>query len=242
MKTNLLNQNLNNLLKSVEQNLQQYLKEKKPDNLHNLRLDIKKIKALFSFAEKGYNKKYRLTELKPLFKRAGEIREIQINSNLLSELPNPPTLLINQLKKKEKLLIQKLTQNSSPLFELIIDFRKKIALPKSLPDKKTISDYFEEGQLKSIKKLRSKKRERVHQYRTKIKKLMYAYNILPKRIQKEIKWNETEIDKQQEKLGNWHDTYAAIHFLSQEQVTHKTAQLIDDLIKKEKKQFKALFK
>ena len=81
----------------------------------------------------------------------------------------------------------------------------------------------------------------MHRYRSKIKKLLFIYNALPNKIKKEIKLNELEIDKLQKMLGDWHDTYSAINFFSQEQFPMNTAEYILKLKAKEKRQFNALF-
>jgi len=231
-----------NLLKSIEQNLLIYKKYKHPHCLHHLRVDIKKIKAVFSFAESVYKKKYSTTKLKPLFNKTGEIREIQINIHLLSEFPHPPERIITELKKKENLLIEQFLKHGSRYIWRIKNFRKNVCLPEILPDKITITKYFNKEKQKSNKKLVSKNREDVHRYRTKIKKIMYVYIALPRRIKKEIELNEVEINKLQEKLGDWHDTYSAINFLSNEHFPINTSEYILKLKEKENRQFNALFK
>jgi CHAD domain-containing protein len=242
MKKNLLNHYVVNLLKSIEQNLSIYIEDKQPEYLHNLRVDIKKIKAAFSFSENVYNEKYNTAKLKSLFNKAGKIREIQINIHLLGLFPHPPEMLIEQLRKKENILTQQFIKCGSRYGRLIKEFRKNVCLPEILPNKKTINKYFKKEKQKANKKLKNKDREDLHRYRAKIKKLMYVYNVLPKRIQKEIELNETEINRQQQKLGDWHDTYSTINFLSHEFFPIKTAENVVKLKEQEKRQFNALLR
>lgn len=240
MERNLLNNYVLDRFKSIEQNLSAYTKDKKPEFLHRLRVEIKKIKAVFSFAEYIYKQKHDATKLKPLFLKAGKIREMQINIHLLSAVPLPPKRLVTQLKKKETILIQQFIKNSSRYILLIKDFRKKACLPEILRSKKTIIKYFKKEREKANKTLQDIDREGMHEYRKKIKKMMYIYSALPKRMQKKIELNEAEINKQQKKLGDWHDTYSAINFFSHAHFPMQTSELILKLQKKEKRQFNTL--
>ena len=242
MKKNLLKHYVVNRLKSIEQNLSIYIQDKKPESLHHLRVEIKKIKAVFSFSKKVYKEKYNTAKLKPLFNKAGKIRETQINIHLLGLFPYPPEKLIEQLKKKEYILTLLFVKCSSRYVRLIKEFRKNICLPKILPNKKRINKYFKKEKQKANKKLKNNDRKDLHRYRTKIKKLMYVYNFLPKKTQKEMELNETEINKQQGMLGDWHDTYSTTNFLSHEYLPMKTAENVVKLKEKEKRQFDVLLR
>ncbi|MBK8698521.1 MAG: CHAD domain-containing protein [Saprospiraceae bacterium] len=96
-------------------------------------------------------------------------------------------------------------------------------------------------QKKANKILQDKDREGMHQYRKKIKKLMYVYNVLPKKIQKMIDFNKTELNNQQKRLGNWHDNYAAINYFSDEHIPLETSEYFQKLKKREERQFNALY-
>jgi CHAD domain-containing protein len=239
MKKNLLNIYIVNRLRSVEQNLSNYKKDKNPENLHRLRVDIKKIKAIFSFAENAYKEKYDTPKLKPLFQQAGKIREIEINIRLLPAFQSTPKRIIDQLKKKKKILIQQFIKNISSNIKLIKDYSKEVSLPAKLPHTKVIKKYFKKEEQKANKIL-SGTREDIHTYRIKIKKLMHLYNALPERIQKKIKWDKEKISEQLKKLGNWHDTYSAITFFSHLHFPKKSTEFIIKLKEKEKRQFDAL--
>jgi CHAD domain-containing protein len=240
MEKNLLNNYVLESLESLEQNLTTYTKDKNPESLLHLRVDIKKIKAVFSFAEIIYKEKYDTKKLKLLFSRAGKIREMHINIHLLSTFPHPLEKLINHLRKKENILIEQFIKNG-PRFEMLVkDFRKKTFFPELLPSKKIIIKYFKNEKKKANKILRKKDRECMHAYRKKIKRMMYIYNSLPQRMQKAIELNKTEINKIQKKLGNWHDTYSAINYLSHAQFPIKPSKHILKLKEKEERQFNTL--
>ena len=83
MKKNVLNSYVIDRLLSVEKNLSAYAKDKHPEHLHRLRVDIKKVKAVFSFVDKVYEEENDTNDLKTMFDDAGKIREIEINIQLL---------------------------------------------------------------------------------------------------------------------------------------------------------------
>ena len=83
-------------------------------------------------------------------------------------------------------------------------------------------------------------RDDVHQYRVRIKRLVYIYNALPNKIQPKIDLNEAVINEQQKKLGDWHDTYSASTFFSKGTFPVPTAQYVEKLKEKEKKKYNAL--
>lgn len=242
MKNSLFNNYLFDLLDSLEQNLTAYITDQNPESLHRLRLDIKKIKALFSFAEYMNQEKYDATTLKPLFHKAGEIREMHINIHLLSSAPQPPKRLITQLKKEENILTQQFIEIGSGYIKLVKDFKGGICFPEIRWGKKRIIKFFEKEQKKTNEILQHIDREGLHEYRKKLKKMVYVYNALPKRIQNKIDLNEAGITKQQKKLGDWHDTYSAIHFLASKPLPLKTAEYVFKLKEEEKRRYNKLLR
>jgi CHAD domain-containing protein len=238
MKENLLYYHVSNHLKSIEKHLAAYSKNGKPKHLHLLRLDIKVAKALFSFAEDLYNEPYSAIELKSVFQKTGEIREIQI----ISSSKHLPEKLIRELKKKENFLKKQLRRDIPKYVKFIESFRKGVILPSDLPDKQMIKVYFEKEFMKANQDFQNQDREGLHQFRKSIKKMMFVYDVLPKKLRKEIDLNERHINKLQEKVGNWHDTYCSIEFLSYQYFKQKPVEYIAKLKQKEIRQFNALFK
>ena len=240
MEKNVLNKYVFDLLESLEKHLSTYRKDKKPKHIHHLRVDIKKINALLSFARYMYQEKYDTSKLKPLFHDAGKIREMQLNVQLLRAVPNFTEKTLTRLEKKEKILIHRFTKKESRYFKLIKYFKKKASLPEILPSKKTIKAYFSSEQKDAAGILEHVDRDGLHRYRKKIKKIMYIYCALPRRMQNEIELNKAEINKLQKKLGVWHDTYSAIVFFSREPISTELSPYIMELKKKEKRQYNRL--
>ncbi|WHF51816.1 CHAD domain-containing protein [Chryseobacterium gotjawalense] len=241
MEKNLLKYYIFKRLDSIGKHLSEYPNDRKPKHIHGLRVDIKMIKAVFSFAGKVYQEKYDATRLRPLFQEAGKIRVSKITIRMLACDPSLPKNLISKLQNKEDILVRSFIGNCSKYTFLIQDFRKEISLPEKLPGKNTIKKYFKNEIKKATKILKLKDREKMHRYRMKIKKIMYLYNALPPEIEKEIQLNEAEIKKQEKKLGNWHDTYSAMMFLSTGHLRMKESPCFSNIKEKEKEEFNALF-
>lgn len=240
MKKNILNNHVFDHLESLEQNLSSYLVEQKPEYLHQLRLDIKKIRAVFTFASKIYKEKFKATSLKPLFQKAGKIREIHINIELLKEDPDSPENLIPTLKEKENILVQDFIENASAFHLLVKDFHTQVSLPKKLPGKMKIKKYFKKEQEKANKILRQTDSEGLHEYRIRIKKILYAFKALPEELQQKIELDKELIKKHQKELGQWHDTYAALEFYSNEDLSKEATEYISKLKEREKRELSAI--
>lgn len=240
MKKDLLYHHVTDHLKSIEKHLYAYSKNNRPKHLHLLRLDIKIAKALLSFAQEVYKEPHSTVELKLLFQKAGEIREIQIMIQLIGSSDDPPQVLIRQLEKKERFLKQKFLNNISRYIKSIKEFRQGVSLPSVLPTQETIKTYFDSQWMIANQKFENKDREGLHQFRKVIKKLMYIYNALPKKLRKEIELDKVPINKLQEKVGKWHDTYSAVDFLSRQHFSKNLVDYIAKLEEKERKQFNSL--
>ncbi len=241
MKNKLLTSFVLDNLQSIEQHLSSFIKEKKPKYLHRLRVDIKEIKAVYSFSDYVYKKKYNTGKLQALFDKAGKIRELQINIHLLSLFPRSPKRLIYQLKLKVNTLIQQFIKKGQWYIEHIADFRKAVCFPEKKLGKKIVKRYFKKVRNQAAKTMETIDRGGLHRYRIKIKKLMYVYKMLPQNLQKKIRWNEVLIKKQQHKLGEWHDTYSAVNFLSQKHFPKRTTEYISKLKDRERHQFNVLY-
>lgn len=240
MKSHSLNLYICNRLKSVERHLRAYKVGENPKTLNKLRVDIKKIKAVFSFIKDIYDFSNRKKVLQPLFKNAGKIRELQININLLNDLPHPPKPLISQLEKSELIFIRQFINNISDYTNKVKNYRDFFSLPSSLPKNKIIKKYFKKIAVKAKKMMRKLDRSDLHLFRKKIKKILYSYNALPKKLQVVKEVNKMKINEMQKRVGSWHDTYSAIIFLSHHRILDKKKYILA-LKEKEKKQFKNLY-
>jgi CHAD domain-containing protein len=239
MKKDVLQYYVLERLQLVEENLLAYKKTRRPERLHNLRVEIKKIRAAFAFAKDVYREKFNADPIKPLFKKAGEIRELLINISMLKSKSVAQTKLVNELQKKAKNLRLEFVKQATEYDKEVKKFRAAIDMPDQLPDKGKVKRYFKKAIGKAKTDLEHKNRENLHDLRKRIKTIMYAYHLLPKKLRKEVDVNEDFIDQLQQKTGDWHDTYAAIDFLKNMKIEGADTW-IASLRKKEQRQFNAL--
>ncbi|MCS5489851.1 CHAD domain-containing protein [Algoriphagus limi] len=238
MKKNLLNSYVSKLLESIEKQLSSYLKEKDPECLHKLRVEIKKIKAINSFARKIYERDFNSELLKPLFKKAGEIRETELTIQLLKSLSPSPNNLISKAESQKSELVLQFLSSGSEYFQAISEYRNELRFPEKLGDKKVIKEFFDKAKDNAQKILLGYDREGMHTYRRKIKNLVYIYDVLPKKLQEEIDLDKKLILKQQHQLGEWHDLYVAVQILSSLKISNGAQESIEKLKVGEEEQFR----
>jgi CHAD domain-containing protein len=185
-------------------------KEKKhePENFHQLRLEIKKTRAvlaLLSSCTSSIDLKSKLSPFRSLFKQAGKIRELQLHKNYLhkhsgsDEMPVYNNTLEKQtteeikrfsaLKKQKEIQGLTLTSNSLRLSPININ-------------EDTIETSLEKEQ-ESILKLLGKEKlkvPQVHDLRKRIKSFYFLSTLFPIKKKKLKHLNEF-----QELMGKWHD-------------------------------------
>lgn len=199
-------------MKEREQSIKAFLTGKREtpevEDLHHLRLEIKKTRAtvsLLSAVNKGSKIKERLAPYRALFKQAGKIRELQLHEsylkkhNILPELPAYQKLIqaeteaelrrLMALKKDKRLLRLANTQ--------LVNGKERLVL-----DEEKLRDYLmveQEHILHLLKKDKLKISE-THDLRKRIKSYHFLSTLLPPK-KKRLKG----LDRFQELLGKWHD-------------------------------------
>lgn len=189
--------------------------EKAPDSytvetFHELRVEIKKLKALFeliAFCYKKFKSRKTFKPFRTIFKEAGRIRELQLEQTILEEQPNFHLLkkYPNRLKKQEikktknffsianKRLIKKLKGKYRKVICLIIQINKKKLNRYKNKTRKEIKKLIRRNTFKKIQ---------IHDFRKRLK--VYLYN---EKIGNPIQQNKLVQDKNMlsAMLGEWHD-------------------------------------
>ena len=188
--------------------------EKSPDRytvktFHELRLEIKKLEALFeliAFSSKKFKLQKTFTPFRIIFKKAGKIREIQLEQTLLEEQPNFHLLkkYPNQLKKLETKKIKNFfaTANKHLIKKLKGKYRKIIWLFSKISTK-DVNDYRYKTR-KELEKLIRKnifKKKQIHDFRKRLKVYQYNEKITNLHQKKRVPAQ----DKLSDLLGKWHD-------------------------------------
>ncbi len=184
------------------------------EELHRVRMEIKKIKALFSLQKNRVDGKNERKHFKPickLFDKAGKIRVAQINLELMHRfrITNSPL---------EKIQTHTLVGESEKLHSKIVRHEKNIRKEYSffldqfhnLENERIRKSVGKE--LKSLAKVFSgnMKVKQLHHSRMKLKNLIYANEICSIRLPDESQLNAVYIRKLEQMIGKWHDTVTAI--------------------------------
>jgi CHAD domain-containing protein len=197
------------------------------ETFHELRVEIKKMKALFeltAFCKKNFKPRKTFKPFSVIFKQAGKVRELQLQQTILEEQPYFSLLkkYPNQLKKLEAKEIQKffLFTNKRLIKKLkekhlvIIDFLAKTG-------KKKVNRYRNKTR-KEIKKLIRKdafKKNEMHNFRKRLKVYQYNEKIFPIDPSRKLISTQTVLS---DMLGEWHDYEVVILHLKKTIPFYKT--------------------
>lgn len=207
--------------------LDRYDKTPTEEILHNVRVELKKIKALFNlinFCSKKFNVSKEYLSLREIFREAGKIREIEVMNKLFLEYQIKH--ISEEIKTvKHNLLISNFRKNISRYKKMIAAIKSNIA--KHL--EKVNSDCFKKYSETRISKLNKQIfpvliESGLHNVRKIIKEIIYIESIR--------RWNKKNADPFYEEIqsliGSWHDKQMLIKFL-EEQYPDTQRKSIDTL-------------
>lgn len=184
------------------------------ENLHRIRVAIKKIKAICALSTFVLDEHYAIPALNQLFKNAGELRELQIQIQFLNRISKNHDscgiALSKNLKLREKIFSKTIHVHVNKLHHL----RNICIFPSHLIDQKSLKTYFNLQHQIAKQLYKSHKKKRLHQLRKTIKKTLYLYGFLPMEIQQEMPIDLKNMSVIQSALGDWHDWYVAKKYFS----------------------------
>ena len=177
-----------------------------PEAIHQLRLNVKKVKAFVQMMKACSDKRIvrDLGPLKKMFRQAGKIRDAGNNIRLLSEFQGVSAEYRQQQERlgKEAAIVFR---------ERAEGYRKKgkKAVRRLQADlhavrSQCIKDWYASRLIK-IGVLLTASGDLLHEARKRIKELLYVQGLLPKALAGEIGLDKEYLDKLQDAIGNWHD-------------------------------------
>ena len=201
--------------------LSEFKRVQDPESLHQLRVEVKKLKGFLALS--GYcTAKQKLTpEAKHVFKQAGAIREAHLNLEFIKQ----NQLRVPQFKNEQESTVLKQSREFSSAAKAyrktiqknINDITGKL---KPIPDKciagwykkniATLSDVFETLATSEI-----------HEGRKKIKNLLHVYSMLDKTMAASLKLNIEYLEQLQEAVGKWHDVDVSYTMLTDAKLKNK---------------------
>lgn len=177
-----------------------------PEAIHQLRLNVKKVKAFVQMMKACSDKRIAkdLGPLKKMFRQAGKIRDAGNSLKLLGEFQG---LSVKYGEQQERLG----REAASVFKERTEGYRKKgkKAVRRLQADlhavrSRCIKDWYASRLIK-ISVLLTASGDLLHEARKRIKEILYVQGLLPKALVGEIGLDKEYLDKLQDAIGNWHD-------------------------------------
>jgi CHAD domain-containing protein len=215
--------------KKLKKYLIEYKNLPQQETLHEVRVELKKLKVLFyliEYCDESFNAKKEYKSLNKIFKKAGKIREIDVMESLIIKYNIKNIKGIASIKEKGKLI--------NEFIERIPRF-KDTALKKENDLKKYLAKVDEKCYLKySKQKEKALKNElfpkinlkKLHVVRKKIKEIVYLKDLNDKENGK-LK----NLSKMENTIGSWHDKQMVLALLNKDNI--KLHNLLVNKIKTE---------
>ncbi|MCC7504321.1 MAG: CHAD domain-containing protein [Saprospiraceae bacterium] len=199
--------------------LDDYARNRDPECLHQFRLHLKKIRALFDLLVPDARSWVQLVAfplLKKTYRQAGRIRAGEIHLALLKNIGQERPELSEQLAslvqleqkrfirgiKNAKKLIRRFEKEVAPLFENLDKDRVKSLLKRR---RKQLNRYFSRRPLAV---------EGLHEARIRIKRLLYVKAIFPEKLARQSPLQTDYLKTLEAAIGEWHDAAHTLEWLS----------------------------
>lgn len=180
------------------------------EDLHQLRVSIKKMKATWSFVEVisagNWDKSILLDDVKPMFKAAGKLRETQINLELIEKLQfTGAPAYTKRLHRDESKYLNKFRENLL-LFDPVkfeSDQETLLQIMETLTDEQ-VQHKAAVFILEQLRYAESSRKNQLHKTRIAMKMVQEVLAMM-KEIHASLDSFRQEIKSLNEHLGKWHD-------------------------------------
>lgn len=221
-------------LESVLHHYELFTKQNKAHNIHKMRVDLKKIRALLYLYEFTGVKVNKSTKrfVRGIFQQAGKIRDAQISASLLKKMNSGTSEFFRQQRKiaarESKKLIRKIGKQTG---EMIGSCEAQWNSIQRISGKQIRK--FNTSLLKEITSAYKPdlKTTLLHASRKSLKRLIYINAILNEKFRSEIDLNAMR--QLEEAVGKWHDTQVTAKLLCKHSAKPSVLKL---LAKKERTQ------
>lgn len=204
----------------IIKHLYAFSENKDLEDLHQLRVEIKKTKALLNLlgnCSKNADFSGDLVAIKRIFRCAGKIRNAQINATLINRYKPINKEFINEQHKiiadKSKTLDLETNMYAKIHMSLYHDILEKVHGIKN----ECILRLYK----KCIKKLSHSFADpnnnpfKLHESRKRIKRLIYMYALVNNRLKRKLRINILYLRELETMIGKWHDSVVAFELFSE---------------------------
>lgn len=230
---NLLNNYTNDKFDIAFRLLAGYASSSDPEIIHQLRVALKKIKAVLDYLRTLHPEQIKplRKKLQLVFHAAGSLRELQIRYEWLKE--QNLLLLIQHLQIVVKIEVEEnlfIAEAPRYLKKLNVVYDE---LDKHLKkvDEQDLLQYAQDLKTKFQNSLQNLSIDEWHAQRKLIKQLLYAYHWPKEKVKSKVLTDAAyvKLDSLQEKIGAWHDAVDLLQWLNKEDFLLSS----DDLAKQE---------
>ncbi|MBN2175591.1 MAG: CHAD domain-containing protein [Bacteroidales bacterium] len=218
-------------LTAFEKNFKKSKKEFDIEAIHEMRLSIKRTKALFLFFEyidpDNFNARNEFKSIKHLFKMAGNIRDIQVQIRLVKNIRKggknkyKPYIKHLRAKETEAIVIFNKEVKESLHQEVITNQDKILNVLREVTNEERIREKtitLLNDKISHIDKLRKDlgKEENIHEIRTTIKQIQYLFAFTKKYVSKKLflQLSKKKLKKIENIFGDWHDRVNGLNLLT----------------------------
>ena len=225
MKKSKFTQYYDQQLASLRRHFRNTLKNGTKEDVHKLRVSLKKLNTLWSLLEVAsgghWKSKPCLDLWKPVFKAAGELRETQVNQHLLASFPgDSPGALPDQLKNDQKRLGKRLIRSMQAFDRKKFDSinRQLRRSMRGLPDE-TVLQALVASAVKNSKKVQALLEQvpdsrNLHKIRIRQKAVQEILAVLMKLYPDDsIASLHHQIKALNARIGSWHDSSVLLETL-----------------------------
>lgn len=219
LKRKYLNKCFGKLWKAAITHLYAFSETKDIEELHRLRVEIKKIFSLIALQQ--------FKTLKPefpnyikfartIFSKAGKIRNIQLALQINAEYSGKDSNQSEMQRSKLASLINEFSPRTAVYVELLRETERVLLRNTCDIENSRIFNWYEEELQKLARVLIDKKnyQKNMHEARITIKKLLYVYSFLHKKTREKLNLDKRYLCELEEKIGKWHDTAVSVKILS----------------------------
>jgi len=207
---------INHLFHDAERYAKKAVKGFDEEDIHKMRVEVKKIKAAFHFLQffDADLKNNELKKLKKIFAGAGELRELQLLEEAIKKFrslqnKSAKELLLHYLHEEENKAKKKFDHQFQKAGKEALDNLHKVMLHEKEIDVSDYILYFQSivrsiiGQMQNT----SLTTEEYHELRKKLKELKYNLSFADEQSKKIVEetFSEKELSGLEELVGKWHD-------------------------------------
>jgi CHAD domain-containing protein len=229
---------LNRLWKKMQQHFKNFTLTQDPEELHQFRVQIKKIRSFLTLLEEDKKNKQLLKTFKPVkkvFASAGIIRDAFLHQQQGKEhhITRPKFYTEQSALQEEE--TKKLVSKSAKQLEKMKDVRKKLQKQLHSLSGNDIATFYKTAFSDTQHLLRPLNfSEQLHDGRKMLKHLMYNQHAVKDTVAEDLNINFKYIDELQDLLGQWHDNKLALAFFQKNMADKDLQPLVEKNQKLEK--------